>query len=600
MAAIQKPMLAVLKKILAERYITHLPPLLGNGKQEDKVEKQISRAFSAFVVQSLFGLTNKAAAQTVVDDFEDGGIDAIYRDKADNNELDTLYFIQTKLKETEQFALDEALKFAQGIRLLLISGDFSNFNKNIINRQQEIEEALSDCSHIRLIVAYVGDGVSLHAKQALNGLINDVRQEDDRLSQDIKYYDALEAEAALIKEQAIKPIKAKITLHHYRKIEVPRTTLFGLVKIEDLIALNTEHGKALYEKNIRYFIGAGPRGVNRAIKSTLEKNPQDFFYLNNGVTAVATRIETKKYNNSSNSKTCVLSGFSIINGAQTVASSAQFKSENPNADISEARVMMTVIEASEQGNFHKQVTRSRNLQNPVDMSNFAALDEIQERLKKEIALYSIEYRYRPESSKNLGVEIVELDELSKALACLDMNNRNPYILKIEPSQFTYLEHEKYKSIFSKDLLGSHAINSVRAYRIIKNLLYNAEKTTISPEKLVYRHCIYPLSFILMKKLRDKIKGSEVFSQHDLAKFISLDFDEIRQNCTDVYHKNYSHRAPHSFFKQVETAVFANKVMIKTQNMDDDQTVKNLAGRYDVNDPYNQALTNYLVGKLKQI
>ena len=35
MPAIQKPMLDVLKRILADRFVSHLPPLLGAGKPED-------------------------------------------------------------------------------------------------------------------------------------------------------------------------------------------------------------------------------------------------------------------------------------------------------------------------------------------------------------------------------------------------------------------------------------------------------------------------------------------------------------------------------------------------------------------------------------
>jgi hypothetical protein len=104
----------------------------------------------------------------------------------------------------------------------------------------------------------------------------------------------------------------------------------------------------------------------------------------------------------------------------------------------------------------------------------------------------------------------------------------------------------------------------------------------------------------MKKLRGKIKGAEVLSPKALAELISPEFDELRQNCADIYSTNYSNRAPHSFFKQVETAQFANKVMIKNQGMENDPTVITLIGRYDIKDPYNQALTSYLVGKLKQI
>ncbi|MCZ6097518.1 AIPR family protein [Escherichia coli] len=42
-----------------------------------------------------------------------------------------------------------------------------------------------------------------------------------------------------------------------------------------------------------YFIGAGRRGVNRAIKDTLLHEPENFIYLNNGITLVGNAVKPK-------------------------------------------------------------------------------------------------------------------------------------------------------------------------------------------------------------------------------------------------------------------------------------------------------------------
>src|SRR5690606_12628638 len=104
MAAIQAPLLEALKKLLEERFIVHLPPLLGNATPEKRKEKQVARALSAFTIQSLFGVDAKFAANLVVDDIEDHGVDAFYYNEDDK----TLYFIQSKLKVSEQFKENEA------------------------------------------------------------------------------------------------------------------------------------------------------------------------------------------------------------------------------------------------------------------------------------------------------------------------------------------------------------------------------------------------------------------------------------------------------------------------------------------------------------
>ena len=100
MAALEPHYMAILKKILAERFVPSLPPLLDATKPAaDQQAKQLSRAFSAFALHKLLDITPTEAAAAVVDDFNDKGIDAIYY-HAPN---ETLYLLQTKLKESEQF-----------------------------------------------------------------------------------------------------------------------------------------------------------------------------------------------------------------------------------------------------------------------------------------------------------------------------------------------------------------------------------------------------------------------------------------------------------------------------------------------------------------
>jgi hypothetical protein len=79
MAAIQAQYMVILKKVLAERFVPLLPPLLDTKKSATEQQaKQLSRAFSAFALHKLLGVTPQVAAASVVDDFNDKGIDAIH------------------------------------------------------------------------------------------------------------------------------------------------------------------------------------------------------------------------------------------------------------------------------------------------------------------------------------------------------------------------------------------------------------------------------------------------------------------------------------------------------------------------------------------
>lgn len=240
----------------------------------------------------MLDITPQVAAASVVDDFNDKGIDAIHYDAAS----ETLYLLQTKLKESEQFKQEDALPFCEGIRLLL-KQDFTAFNKNVTDRKVDIEGALDACSHIKLVVPYTGDGVSKTASDALQSLLDDEDLDEERLAAQVEYYTAAEITRDLLAEQAYQPVHTDIALQKHEKVENPRTTYYGVARLEDLVMLHQAHGKALYERNIRYFLGSNKSDVNKAIKATLHDAPGDFFYLNNGVTAVCDLIEPKSTKN---------------------------------------------------------------------------------------------------------------------------------------------------------------------------------------------------------------------------------------------------------------------------------------------------------------
>lgn len=597
MPAIQSAMLTALKTLLNERYVPHLPPLLGDANAANKPEKQTARALSAFALQALFAVDPKAAAKAVVDDYNDNGVDAIYYHEADK----TLYFVQSKLKANEQFQLAEAQAFLSGIKLL-IAKQYDQFNQNVKNLSGVLDKALDECDQIKLLITYTGDGISIQASNEIQRVIQaEIDEGEEQLQLQIIDFGPQKIEEVLRQEQAIKLVNDKIRIHKYRSADGQRKTYFGIVKVSDLINLHNKHGKGLYEKNIRYFIGSGRRGVNSAIKETLKNEPQHFLHLNNGITIVGNSIKQRaRSRDNKTTRDFEVLGMSVVNGAQTISTAAQFISENPDADISQAQVMLTLINTGTDS-FHKQVTKARNLQNPVDLSNFAALDNNQERLRQEMALYGVEYHYRPQRQLSTGVKIIEIETLAKALACRHSDIRFPAKLKSEPSTFTNASSADYAALFTLDLAGHIAINSVNAYLVIQELIATADKTSPSPERLVYRHCGYALASVLMKQLKDRIEGADILKVEDIKNLVSATFDEVRQKFADQYRTDGVGSAHHAFFKRIpDTAKLIQRVCIRQQNMSADPTVITLTGRLNHQDPYNQALSNYLAGKALQI
>ncbi|HGO5293546.1 TPA: AIPR family protein [Photobacterium damselae subsp. damselae] len=595
MAALQPQFLTPLKELLQQRFVPHLPPLLGQGGREDLPEKQIARAFSAYVLQTRFGIDAKLAAQSVLDDYNDQGIDAIYFDE----NTCTLFIVQSKFKSREQFLLPEAQSLMTGVELLL-DKNFQSFNQNFNNRRDYIENALDECDSIQVLIAYTGSGIAGTANNEMQRkLAALVERGEVQLQVQVNEFSAQDVEEALRAEQAISAVNEKVAVYKCTTTNEPRNAVFGVAKVNDLVSLHNKYGKALYEKNIRYFIGAGRRGVNSAIKQTLLTNPQDFFFLNNGITMVGNHVEPKRLQNKGGPRNIQVLGLSVVNGAQTIASAAQFKSENPDADISQAQVMVTIINTGNDA-FHKQVTKARNLQNPVDLANFAALDNTQERLRQEMKMFGVEYLYRPQQTVAAGIRSITIDILAKALACMQADVHVPYQLKAELGKFTNQESDEYQAIFSTDLQGAVAINAVNCYLAIQGLCTAAERTNPSPEKLVYRHFTYCITTLLMAQFEGAITASNITEKDAFERLISHAFDELRQQFFESFTTLALGSAPHAYFKRLgDTARLMQTVWISYLNLAQDPAVIAKRDRLRANDPYNQHLFSYLAGQAQR-
>jgi len=595
LAALKPQFIAPLKDILQQRFVPHLPPLLGQGGREDLPEKQIARAFSAYVLQTRFGIDAKLAAQSVLDDYNDQGIDAIYFEEGSR----TLFIVQSKFKSREQFLLPEAQSLMTGVELLL-DKNFQAFNQNFNNSQDYIENALDECDSIQVLIAYTGSGIAGTANNEMQRkLAALVERGEAQLRMQVDEFTAQDVEEALRAEQAISAVNEKVAVYKCTTTVEPRSVVFGVAKVNDLVSLHNKYGKALYEKNIRYFIGTGRRGVNSAIKQTLLTNPQDFFFLNNGITMVGNHVEPKRLQNKGGPRNIQVLGLSVVNGAQTIASAAQFMDENPTADISQAKVMVTIINTGNDA-FHKQVTKARNLQNPVDLANFAALDDTQERLRQEMKMFGVEYLYRPQQTTAAGIRSISIETLAKALACLQADVRVPYQLKVEPSKFTNQESSEYQAIFSTDLHGVVAINAVNFYLAIQVLCTAAERSNPSPEKLVYRHFTYCITALLMAQFKDAITTPEITEKDAFEGLISRSFDELRQQFFDNFTVLALGSAPHAYFKRLsDTARLMQQVWISHLNLAETPAVVAKQERLQANDPHNQNLFSYLADKAQR-
>ena len=307
----------------------------------------------------------------------------------------------------------ETLKFTNGVKSL-IQRRFDGFNAAIRGRLDEVEEALDTPGiKICLVLTFLGERLDDHASNDLAAWLEDANRFDEYMS--LEVMGLLRTYDCLVSEQTPTTIDVEITLEHWAAVTIPRqAAIYGQIKGADLARLVGTHGSALFERNIRYYLGSF--GLNAAIEETVRQRPSEFFYLNNGITAVVEQITRSAGTN----ERCVfrLKKVSIVNGAQTAGS---ITTASLSGVISaDAKLLITVIEiGGAADDLAVKITQARNYQNEVRGVYFAALDPNQERLRQELAVVGIVYHYRPSVEARIRRDdAFTLEEAVVALACL--------------------------------------------------------------------------------------------------------------------------------------------------------------------------------------
>lgn len=153
------------------------------------------------------------------------------------------------------------------------------------------------------------------------------------------------------------------------------------------------HGKRLFARNIRLW--KGETITNQQIKDTLINQPHEFFYLNNGVTILASQVQAF-----GETRLRVFAP-QIINGQQTTRTIAAFK----NTLSQDTEVLVKVIwkeaetdkDVEALRDFIRRVVRSTNFQNKVSLSELAANDP--EHITLDRAFRAMNWQYSRKKGK---------------------------------------------------------------------------------------------------------------------------------------------------------------------------------------------------------
>lgn len=479
----------------------------------------------------------------IVDGTRDGGIDSIHifanrhciRDDINGSAFGRsphLDLIITQVKNSASLGEDAVDKLVVHLpRLLSFSRDEDKLAAEFNPRVLEITRRFLDLyrtMHMPSLSIYI----CLAALKA-EGIHRNVKLKGDQLAEALRtcfgncepYVQLYDAAAVLEDARHRPPVSAELTL-----AENPISTdmaggFVGLVKLAAYQTFITDPegnlDASLFESNVRDY--ERESGVNKAIQATLreEGSPIDFWWLNNGVTIVADRVQSA-------GKILELESPQIVNGLQTSHEIYLRGLEVGHAD--DRSLLVKVIQADKDP-VKDRIIRATNSQTALATSAVRATDLVQRNIEQYFQTKSLFYERRKNFYANQSLplaQLVSIEQLGQAtLATLV---RMPHVARGEVSKI--FADEIYEHVFS----GSHPLgayySAISIVRTCEAYLRENRETRGQVEDFVY-YLAMSTAIAMTRKNEPSARDLEAISGEPTDELLRALMGIVRQSLATV-------------------------------------------------------------------
>ena len=200
---------------------------------------------------------------------------------------------------------------------------------------------------------------------------------------------------------------------------------------------NNEIRTQIFEANVRDY--QGRTEVNDEIQSSLEMNTtEDFWWLNNGVSIVATKASLA-------GKTLTIEDPQIVNGLQTSREVYDYYKKLDQSD--DVRTILVRVMVPEEGESRDRIIKATNSQNAVMIASLRSTDKIHRDIEEYLLPRGLFYDRRKNYYKNEGKSrnsIVSISYLAQSVMAIVL--RRPDTARARPSSLLKTDVE-YTRVF---------------------------------------------------------------------------------------------------------------------------------------------------------
>jgi len=337
--------------------------------------------------------------QRIVKDSHAEGVDALLL----NDKNLELVFVQArtveKFENTKNYYSESDLKKTfDGIRLLLKSSYKGKITPELENLVDEYHDLDNTGDYFTRVVF-----LTLKQKPTDDKFIQSFCEDYQKIG--VIFYDfngmfELYKQYLTMRAPAPKRIALEVVGSRGLDKDSPIKSRVFTCKGKDIARIYSEHKETIFQQNVRYYLGAKSKSINRQITLTSgdKKRSECFWYFNNGITMVCTKI-----GGAATGMVVTLENAQIINGAQTTY--ALYDAFQNGTLQDNVEIIVKAIETQDL-DFIESVTLYTNSQNAIRLRDLCSNDEIQ-RAIQQVLLPSYNYFYERKRG--------ELDSLYKTV-----------------------------------------------------------------------------------------------------------------------------------------------------------------------------------------
>jgi hypothetical protein len=428
-------------------------------------------------IHMVAGIPDHDAAAQVTDYFRDDGIDGF---AVAVEPRPTIYLVQAKwsARGTHSFNDAETKKLVDG---------FAKLQHEELDQDNRLHDYHSEIHPLMItpgasiVLVFATSGHKAVSPTTKNEIAKSVaRLTKDGISVDTRF---------LLLDDFVKQLETRVArrgvtvfapLLRNRSVDEQYPALQGTIRADELGRWYLRHGRAIFDDNVRVEMDSD---VNNEIIDCLRHEPENFWYFNNGVTALCEHWQRAPTNGREVPYKFV--GLRIVNGAQTVSSIGQAMRYNPDT-VANAQVPIRFVALDTEGpRFGARIAYATNRANPLLPRDFLAMDHVQQRLRDEFTLtWRLNYAIRANDQRPTNEAGCSVVEAVMAMACGRHDVTTIVEAKNDISCLWHIQGKHYRELFNDHTSVVEVWRRVRTLRMIMHELHREEGLTSEREKTI--------------------------------------------------------------------------------------------------------------------